>query len=159
MARKHSAGVDCVGFVKRSANYGGLQYGFPVADDERDTIDNDAPFNSNYGTIALADSSWEICTVSSTSIPIEINLVVPGDVVTMDGHLAMINKIIYYSNTRTSDTDMIYYIEATTWPPYWMVQNTKKMINHINDSGFFNFLIRVIFFSSFFRFSCLTGNY
>jgi hypothetical protein len=100
---KRSAGVDCSGYIQKCAGYTDNPY-ISIPDiTERiywgggsENLIAPAGFASNEYTWPIEDS----------------NLLVPGDIISCDGHVAMIWKIEYDDNSRIVTEDNVYLIEA-----------------------------------------------
>ena len=104
----------------------------------------DAPRkNDQYGNPPLADTSWPLYVPDADvnddpndndlDDPVLLNLAIPGDIVSITGHLVMINKIRFQNNSRVSAYILMDIIESTTWQDDWMVQNSQTVNNYNNS--------------------------
>jgi len=130
-----SGGVDCGGFLMRVASYkinGEKAYTIGSDNDEtRDLIGNAPniahypgifPSTTDYAQAKMATYSWDV---------VDLNLLIPGDFVWFNGHVAIINTIEYSDNHRLTDTDKITFIEATTYFKKLYVRKTITLETHI----------------------------
>ena len=83
------------------------------------------PSLTDYAQAKMNTYSWEVP---------DINLLIPGDVVWMNGHISIIDKINFDENRQT-DAGNIVFIEATTYYKLLYVRNTITMRTHQTDGA------------------------
>jgi hypothetical protein len=66
---------------------------------------------------------------------VDTSLLVPGDVIYENDHIAIVNWIMYTGTGRTVENMNIHLIDATTYNYALKVQNTQRLSQHINDPG------------------------
>jgi hypothetical protein len=108
---QYSAGTECQGLVTRAAGYAGNNYtANSSAENDRTTwihttgqgiIGLDTP--ANWTTVA-----WPITNTND----LQTSLVVPGDIIIINGHMGIVYKIEYAANSRNSAQSQIHILEA-----------------------------------------------
>ena len=138
-SRLKSAGVDCVGLVQRSASYssGENANGYELSDlsgytwtkewigDRKYIVaekDNDMNWDNSYQLL-------EITAKPKVGKPVNLDKVIPGDIVYYRGyHIMTVAEVEYNSGTRTTCVDKIKLIEATTnniWKIYFVAKKNS----------------------------------
>ncbi|MBN2532987.1 MAG: hypothetical protein JXB88_08850, partial [Spirochaetales bacterium] len=124
---KRSAGVECVGFVQRCASYEGNPY---AAID----INSRCIWGGGMPTLMYGEDSFSSDEYSW--LIEDRNLLIPGDVLIGNGHIAMVLRIVYLGNSRIIDfnvngtTDDVTVIESTKGRfNVWKVMNTNTWLD------------------------------
>jgi len=150
----YSSGVDCYGHLQRVASYNGNPYrlrDFSAAENGGDGNrlewgqDNANLYESLVGIKA---DSWLIEGLTTANINNQDgprNLIVPGDIITMDGHVAVISKVEFNAGTRVINPTLVTVIECTSPLGEWKVlsrSNRHLRFFAINPGFFPNLTIR-----------------
>ena len=141
-----STGVDCSGFIQRAASYTGNRYAikdvrWDGAQEENRLLWGEydsgvkIPIDvlPGHGTESFYDLSWQVYDVTAGTG--SLDFVIPGDVITMNGHIVLVYEIDYRNNeSRIPDDDTkqnfprnIYLIEASSPDDNWQVILTRVL--------------------------------
>lgn len=116
-------GLHCTNLVYRSMKYSGNNYRrewytYWVADERRDCEFINSEGEKYYRTL-IGD----------------MRLIVPGDIVTMHNHWAIVLSIEYEPNARETSISQVRFIHATPWGEYWYVQNRHYLADFLKSIG------------------------
>ncbi|MDA3849996.1 MAG: hypothetical protein PF447_01860 [Spirochaetaceae bacterium] len=138
---EQSIGADCSGFIQRCASYINSPYlsGSTNRDNSDDYITDLADVDLWPGT------NYELCKKrlegvtgidnASYEIPERIYLV-PGDILKMNGHVVIVQDIIYDDNNITNDDILV--IEAAGTGTEWTIDKTRSyssLLDYIDYYG------------------------
>jgi len=138
----YSSGVDCYGHLQRIACYSGNNYRLRDFSSTVNGGDGDRlEWGETYGAEVyesldgIIANSWLIEAFTSRADTIDQNTIIPGDIITMDGHVAVISKIGYFENTRNINPQSVKIIECTSPRGEWKVMsdNTRTLQYFINS--------------------------
>ena len=110
----YAAGLDCLGFIQRAANYPGNRY---------------TTYELGYNRLSWLTTAWtwqgkatpEVWDINITTD--EMHLIVPGDILYTPGHASIVLNIQYDGNEREVIPDNVTLIEAAYAGGSYMVVN------------------------------------
>jgi hypothetical protein len=110
--KSKEAGLDCIGFIKKSMYYSNNIY-------------------KDYGNFwPVGQESKDYQDYEYTG---EINCLVPGDLIHMDGYIGFVASIKYKENVENKNAiiEEIIILESTTYDNYWMVQRKQTPVSYV----------------------------
>ncbi len=146
---RYSAGIDCVGFLWRGICYPTNNYyitfigGYTLDDYSDRATWQSIPYSKPYSSV-FRDSTY-VWFITENIYGDMREVIVPGDIVAMDGHVAIVRDVVYTEGTREVEDDNIYLIESCTGLlnislPY-CVTNKFRYYDYANNSGINNLQI------------------
>jgi hypothetical protein len=127
---QYSAGVECQGLVARAGGYEGNNYRMSSPTEEQGL---DWTHTTGTGLIGLEtpanwlNIAWQITATGDS----QASFVVPGDIIIVNEHMGIVYKIEYTGNTRISNMNQIYILEAYGY--------SMTVYNQRNWSAFYNY--------------------
>ncbi|MBN2532876.1 MAG: hypothetical protein JXB88_08295 [Spirochaetales bacterium] len=129
----YSAGLDCTGFIHKSASYQGNTYTLSNLSDTRVIWGGTA--QSQAGGTIYSDYCWPVYDQAEGVG--NRNLIIPGDIVSLPDyhHGAIISKIIFNNNTRIIQAINVKLIESAYADGRYMVVNHQDWDTHYESTG------------------------
>jgi hypothetical protein len=127
-------GVDCSGFVQRVASYSGNTYTIRDTSWTGEIGENRLLWSQYHSNVKINgtsfyNGSWRV--YDATAEAGDINLIIPGDIITMDFHMVLVCKVVYQnSNNRILVPANVLVIEAASPDDQWQV--LKKNTRHLS---------------------------
>ncbi|MBN2444720.1 MAG: fibronectin type III domain-containing protein [Spirochaetales bacterium] len=128
-----SAGTNCNGLTLQAAAYDGNNYVYGL-----DAIGDRLVWGANYGGAYPRDERVWIMWQEGQERGVD-NLIVPGDMVDMDGHCGIIYKVVYNENSRTIIQGQCLILEASAPFYEYKILMHRSIIDH--NAAFNNFKI------------------
>jgi hypothetical protein len=147
-----SIGVDCSGFIQRVASYNENNYAIrDIKWDGADTenrllwghydpgikISIDTLPNHTTADASFYDGSWPV--FDATTRVGDINLIIPGDIITLNGHITLVCRVEYNDQSiRTLAMDNIFVIEADSPYDQWQViMEDSRNLSYFSEKQWF----------------------
>ncbi|MBN2532989.1 MAG: hypothetical protein JXB88_08860 [Spirochaetales bacterium] len=129
----YSGGLDCTGFIHKSASYQGNTYTLSDLSDTRTTWDG--TIQGQAGGTIYSNHCWPVYDQEKDIL--YRNLIVPGDIVSMptQGHGAMVLSITYIEDDRTVQAAQVKLIESAYAEGKYMVVNAQSWQIPYNGVG------------------------
>jgi hypothetical protein len=120
---RESAGADCSGLVQRCASYTGNPYTLTDLTNEPDWNNNN-DIAQLVGDTGIFNKSWQVAINDGSDTS---GLIVPGDIIYMDGHVGIVCKILFTAGGRTLTAENVKIVEAAG--AGWKTRNDRAWEN------------------------------